>query len=181
MKCCFALRARSEQSCGKSLRELEFESKNTTCPAGFNEQDQLVYSCLCCARIACSLLRAAVAAAQYFSGCGVNGGVIYISNWGDMLSACSSRSRCKLPHVQKLQKYHTKWWVPIYSSQRARKRLSASHAPCECVPCMAQLHCSRSPCFSRIVVAAHKRRMLQSPRRHFIHVIAKQKIKFTCC
>jgi hypothetical protein len=28
---------------------------------------------------------------------------------------------------------------------------------------MAQLHCSRPPCFSRIVVAAHKRRMLQSP------------------
>jgi hypothetical protein len=30
---------------------------------------------------------------------------------------------------------------------------------------MAQLHCSRPPCFSRIVVAAHKRRMLQSPWR----------------
>jgi hypothetical protein len=39
---------------------------------------------------------------------------------------------------------------------------------------MAQLHYSRPPCFSRIVVAAHKRRMLQSPWRHFIHVIAKQ-------
>jgi hypothetical protein len=39
---------------------------------------------------------------------------------------------------------------------------------------MAQLHCSRPPCFSRIVVAAHTRRMLQSPWRHFIQVIAKQ-------
>jgi hypothetical protein len=38
---------------------------------------------------------------------------------------------------------------------------------------MAQLHCSRPPCFSRIVVAAHKRRMLQSPWRYFIHVSAK--------
>ena len=48
------------------------------------------------------------------------------------------------------------------------------HAPRGCVPCMAQLHCSRPPCFSRIVVAARKRRMLQSPWRHFIQVIAKQ-------
>jgi hypothetical protein len=43
---------------------------------------------------------------------------------------------------------------------------------------MAQLHCSRPPCFSRIVVAAHKRRMLQSPWRHFIHVrMSLKKIK----
>jgi hypothetical protein len=59
---------------GTVCESLNLKAKNPTCPAGFSELDQPVYSCFCCARIACSLGRAAVAAARYFSGCGVKGG-----------------------------------------------------------------------------------------------------------